>query len=400
MAIDALTLLLRLTLAASAAIVLVLLLRAPLRRFGGAVLAYQCWLLVPLMMAAAALPQLDAVPPLVVYLPAEGPAALARDSIELASGWDTWVARNWAIGALATLALFVYGQRSFTRGLGRLTPVASEHGEVMLAERATGPLLLGLFNPRIVVPADFAQRYSDAEQALILAHERTHAARHDPLVNAALALLQCVFWFNPLVHYAASRCRFDQELACDAVVTGRFPGQRQTYAAAMLKTQSNGAPALAGCHWQSHHPLKERLMQLKQSSPSAARRLAGRVLVAALACSSVLATVAVRAENAAAASSYLVKLQFSGVMGNGHPSLLMRDGDQATLEWSESPTPWLGAISVTSATGESVMVKMTLTENGKEVADPGLLLKLGQTGAVAIGEAGRIEVTVSRHPAP
>lgn len=400
MALDALTLLLRLTLAASAAIVLVLLLRAPLRRFGGAVLAYQCWLLVPLMMAAAALPQLHAVPTLVVSLPAEGAAALARDSIELASGWDTWVARNWAIGALATLALFIYGQRRFTRGLGRMTPMAGGQGDVMLAERAAGPLLLGLFNPLIVVPADFTERYTDAEQALILAHERTHAGRRDPLVNAALALLQCVFWCNPLAHYAASRCRFDQELACDAVVTGRFPGQRQTYAAAMLKTQSNGAPALAGCHWQSNHPLKERLMQLKQSSPSAARRLAGRVLVAALACSSVLATVAVRAENAAAAPSYMVKLQFSGAMGNGHPSLLMRDGDQATLEWSESPTPWLGAISVTSASGESVMVKMKLTENGKEVADPGLLLKLGQTGAVAIGDAGRIEVTVSRHPAP
>lgn len=403
MALDALTLLLRLTLAASAAIVLVLLLRVPLRRFGGAVIAYQCWLLVPLMMGAAALPQLSQlhlVPALVVRLPVEGAAAIARNSVELASGWDTWVARTWAIGALATLALFSYGQRSFTRGLGTLTPMASGEGQVMLAERATGPLLLGLWHPLIVVPADFTQRYSSAEQALILAHERTHAARGDPLVNAVLALLQCVFWFNPLIHYAASRCRFDQELACDALVTARHPGQRQTYAAAMLKTQSNGAPALAGCHWQSHHPLKERLMQLKQSTPRAGRRLAGRAFLAILACASVFTTVAVRADNAAPAQSYKVALKFGGAFGDSSPTLLVRDGDQATLAWHQTPTPWSSVVSVSGAAGDSVMLKLQVSENGKVVASPSLLLKLDQAGAVSLGDAGRIDVTVSRHPAP
>ena len=71
------------------------------------------------------------------------------------------------------------------------------------------------------VPADFAARYSADEQDLIIAHERQHAARHDPAANALLALLQCAFWFNPLMHLAASRFRFDQELACDAAVMAR-----------------------------------------------------------------------------------------------------------------------------------------------------------------------------------
>ena len=49
-------LLLRLTLLASAAIIVVIALRAPVRRLAGARLAYGLWLLVPLVMAAAFAP--------------------------------------------------------------------------------------------------------------------------------------------------------------------------------------------------------------------------------------------------------------------------------------------------------------------------------------------------------
>lgn len=52
------------------------------------------------------------------------------------------------------------------------------------------------------------------------------------------------------------------------------------------------------------------------------------------------------------------------------------------------------------APGENVMLKMTVSQNGKVAGEAGLLLKLGQPGAVAIDGAGRIEVTVNRHPAP
>ena len=42
-----------------------------------------------------------------------------------------------------------------------------------------------------------------------------------PEANAVLTSLQCISWFNPPMHLAASRCRFDQELACDADVMAR-----------------------------------------------------------------------------------------------------------------------------------------------------------------------------------
>jgi hypothetical protein len=139
-----------------------------------------------------------------------------------------------------------------------------------------------VFRPRVILPADFESRYTQAEQSLVLAHERVHLCRADAMWNALAALIRCVFWFNPLMHYAASRFRVDQELSCDAAVMQRHPDARRVYADAMLKTQLADGSLPAGCHWRSAHPLKERLMMLKQPAPRRARRMAGGVFVATL----------------------------------------------------------------------------------------------------------------------
>src|SRR5690606_182279 len=107
-----------------------------------------------------------------------------------------------------------------------------------------GPALVGAWRARIVLPADFERRYDTLERELILAHERVHLARGDAWVNAFVALLRSLNWFNPLVHLAAAKFRLDQELACDAAVIARFPRARRRYADAMLKVQ------LAGQAWQ------------------------------------------------------------------------------------------------------------------------------------------------------
>src|SRR4029077_12446784 len=155
--------------------------------------------------------------------------------------------------------------------------------DVLRAESTCGcPALVGAIRPRIVLPADFEQRYDGRERELILAHERTHRARGDAQANALAALLRCVFWFNPLVYFAASRFRFDQELACDAAVISRFPEARRSYADAMLKTQLAVLGLPVGCHWQSSHPLKERIAMLKKPLPGRTRAALGAGIAVAL----------------------------------------------------------------------------------------------------------------------
>nr|MEA2799733.1 hypothetical protein [Phenylobacterium sp.] len=138
--------------------------------------------------------------------------------------------------------------------------------------------------PRIVTPDDFAARYSPREQLVVLAHEQTHIARHDSRINAAVALLRCASWFNPLVHVFAQTLRIDQELACDAQVVAAHPNARRSYAEAMLKTQLAARPLPIGCYWpaQAAHPLTERISLLARKSPGRARRRAGTAAVALL----------------------------------------------------------------------------------------------------------------------
>jgi TonB family protein len=275
--------LLQATFATSAAIVLVLFLRRPLRRLGGARVAYAAWSLVPAAFVAGLLPAATpaiAELPVVVHLsaPARMASTFATDG-DLA--WRTWTAIAWLAGALACGTWMLAAQRRFHRSLGDLQPFddAFRAG----ATHADLPATLGFWRPRIIMPADFEQRFDPAQRALVLAHERAHIARRDLQANAAAALLRCLFWFNPLMHVATRRFRHDQELACDADVLAARPEARRVYGATLLHAQLSADASPLGCHFGFGHPLKERIAMLKETRHSTRRRRAAGAVVAALA---------------------------------------------------------------------------------------------------------------------
>jgi beta-lactamase regulating signal transducer with metallopeptidase domain len=271
---DALLLLLRINLAVAAAVAVVMLLRLPVRRLFGARIAYRLWSLAALAAAAMLLPVrvvTVAQAPSSGMLPdafVSGPVAPA---LRLQPGHDLApiLAGLWIAGALASLGWLVWRQAQFGRAL---------------REGRAGPAVIGVLKPRIVTPADFTARYTPREQLVVLAHEQTHIARHDSRINAAVALVRCASWFNPLIHVLAQTLRIDQELACDAQVVAAHPNARRSYAEAMLKTQLAARPLPIGCYWpaQAAHPLAERIGLLRRKTPSRARRRAGAAAVALL----------------------------------------------------------------------------------------------------------------------
>jgi hypothetical protein len=180
------------------------------------------------------------------------------------------------------LAFMVRRQRAFIHSLRNVT--AAEDGTYRSAS-VSGPVLIGIWRPRIVLPIDFETTYTPEERRFVLAHEEAHKQRFDVLVNAIATVWLCLFWFNPLMYWAISRLRFDQELACDAAVFVESDTGRRRYAEALLKTQLAADSAWRmpiGCHWQSSHPLKERVAMLKHPFPGFSRRLAGVVLTSVL----------------------------------------------------------------------------------------------------------------------
>jgi bla regulator protein BlaR1 len=250
--------------------------RRPVRRAFGAEISYFAWLLVPITVVASLLPDVTG---LQAALPTHSVLSITIDrSIEasiptrLSVNTSAWVLGIWCAGIALCALYFVVLQRAFMKSMGRL----SRAGSLLRAESTAGcPVVVGVLRPNIILPVDFESRYTSQEQALILAHEQVHQRRGDTRWNAVVALLRCLFWFNPLLHLAASCFRVDQELACDAAVVQRHPQSRRVYAGAMLETQLADAALPVGCHWRSVHALTERLEMLKRSTPGRARRIFG-----------------------------------------------------------------------------------------------------------------------------
>lgn len=408
MSAELMPLVLRTALLTSLAVLVLLAARGLLHRLLGAALAYQAWLIVPVVALASLLPARSGPQILSVQVlrPVQALAAEAAPATSAAQAAAMLLA--WACGVAATALWFILGHHAFLRKAGRLT----RSGSVHISAAGAGPASVGLIRPRIVLPHDFAQRYSPLEQELVIAHEQVHVARRDAIANLLAALFQCAFWFNPLVHVGARFLRRDQELACDAAVMQRHPRQRRAYAEALLKSHT-GAYAAAGlhCHWQNQHPTKERIMRLQQSPPGTIRRLAGRSALVLLTLGAFGATLGARAEQAApryavamkldGASAqapvkiYAVALQMQEGGSQAAPRVLTRAGEQFSVENGA----WRLDMTVRQAdTPDKVWITGRLLKNRETVSAPTLLARVGEAATIRVGEGDQafsLSMTVS-----
>lgn len=301
-------------LAASAAIIVVLLARVPVRRAFGARTAYAFWALVPSAALASFLPlrsvEVSSLATASAGATAHGGDAAGDAMSNLAVTSLGGVSLSglllaiWAAGILASSTILAVREYRFVTGLdlrqrgarGRLWRAAAND---------VGPALVGIFRPRIVLPPDFVQRFDRRERALVLAHERAHLAAWDAQINAIAACVQCLGWFNPLFHVARRLLRIDQELACDERVMRRHGADRRAYANTMLKTQFLKPPAPLAIHWPSRGQplLRQRIAMLSRPAISKRRRNLGAALCGTCALAIGAATSAAQPPRVAAADS-------------------------------------------------------------------------------------------------
>jgi beta-lactamase regulating signal transducer with metallopeptidase domain len=187
--------------------VCVRLVRAQLRYCFGPAVAYAAWFAVPVALLALLMPAASST-----LLPARNPIFVSAQDLIVSvtastSGFATGMFAIWPIGALLWTAVLLLRQVQFVRSLR--TPAGSRWPR-LYTRTAVGPVVVGLIRPLIVLPADFYSPLYPGERALILAHERMHLRRGDPIANAVWSAIRCLLWFNPLTHLATGRFRFDQ----------------------------------------------------------------------------------------------------------------------------------------------------------------------------------------------
>lgn len=174
-------------------------------------------------------------------LPATAPAA----SVNPLQVWLGVGAYIWILGIALML---IYSLVSIVFLKSRLHSAVHVEGKLYETGNLKTPFVIGLFRPKIYIPADL----SNEERRYIVLHEETHIRRHDHAVKIFAYLLLCLHWFNPLTWIAFILMSADMEMSCDERVLKEMGGDIKTaYSLSLVRVASerkilNGSPLAFG----------------------------------------------------------------------------------------------------------------------------------------------------------
>jgi len=115
----------------------------------------------------------------------------------------------------------------------------TELAGVCESQRISSPVTLGIWRPVILLPPDWRD-WDAARLDAVLAHERSHIARHDPAVQALSAVHRALLWYSPLSWYLDRQVvRLAEQASDDAALAAT--GDRVSYAETLLAFMRRGA---------------------------------------------------------------------------------------------------------------------------------------------------------------
>lgn len=259
----------------------------------------------------------------------EGTAVLPESSVD----WGDGLCLVWLGGAAFLLIRKVTVYQSFVRylraGWKEVSDVELLDALARTGERAgvkrpvelctngliSSPLLLGIFRPRIVLPA---KDLSASDFACTVWHELSHYRQRDLLFKWLAQLTVCLHWFNPLVWRMAHEISRACELACDErVIRNLDSKERRAYGDMLLRAAGAGGSDLSGPAAMTLHGSGE---QLKERLDAIMNYKKGTKLTAVLS----FALAAVLMAGAAAAGAYPIRTQAAGTGRSGAVSVSLK----------------------------------------------------------------------------
>ena len=223
--------------------------------------------------------------------------------------WPVVLLVLWSAG-LVTGAVIDLRRLTRTRGVMRRSSPATEQTAataaalasaiglrrtpaVRMSSETTTPLVVGVLQPRILLPGNGAAPLSEDEERMALCHELSHVKRADLWLGLVPAAAERLFFFHPLVRLASREYLLCREAACDAAVIDTLATSPQDYGRLLLSlgvSRHRASPAVAGAS-SSCSMLERRIAMLRDSSPST---LGWRVLSALMIATAVVAVVPLR----------------------------------------------------------------------------------------------------------
>lgn len=184
----------------------------------------------------------------------------------------------WGLGVLALTSVQVVRHVKHLRALPVAAPAEVLARVAALAARVgvraprvvthpSGPCLVGVWRPRLVLPLHVSGAALDA----MVLHELAHLRRRDPALRAVQAAVETLFFFWPVVRLAGRQLALAREQACDLDVVESGAIDRAAYAELLLELGLASSPSLAMAAHPTH--LERRIDMLLKTKNFKSRRL-------------------------------------------------------------------------------------------------------------------------------
>ncbi|MBD5458180.1 MAG: M56 family metallopeptidase, partial [Lachnospiraceae bacterium] len=191
-----------------------------------------------------------------------GTAPLAHsdeDAENVSGGWRKVIAVGAWVWLTGMSALCLYSIGTVARLRRSLENAVLTEENQYEAEGLATPFVLGLWRPRIYLPAQLQEE----EKRYVLAHEKIHIARRDYLVKIAFYAAVCIHWFNPLAWLAFVLMENDMEMSCDEAVLKKLgPDVKKEYSRSLLALSTGEAKFWSGPLAFGEGKVKERVCNI------------------------------------------------------------------------------------------------------------------------------------------
>ena len=166
----------------------------------------------------------------------QGEEQLRADPLEAPVSIATYV---WMAGVLG---MAIYSVMSYAQLRQKLRVVVPLRENIFIADDIKSPFVVGLFRPKIYLPCNLGEQ----EQEYIILHEKHHIKRLDHVVKALAFMALAIHWFNPLVWVAFILAGKDMEMSCDEAVIRQVGSDVRADYSASLLTLATGRRIIAG----------------------------------------------------------------------------------------------------------------------------------------------------------
>lgn len=159
---------------------------------------------------------------------------------------------------------------------------------LLISQQITSPIVFGFANPKVILPVELQENFSEKQIAAMLMHELAHVSRCDQWVVALQMITTTIYWWNPLVWISSRKIAETRELICDDVVLNSKASPRDyawslvTMAERLMTMEKNMASI--GISQASGGELESRIRRLLEiRADNVPTRLSTRSLLGCLA---------------------------------------------------------------------------------------------------------------------